>query len=198
MLMKRIKTAYEIAMENAEKITEEDDGTATKMAKKQEVKPILAKFFKEEIDAEGLWGELKEKDDGDYVIQAQELILESLGLRSSEDEINKRKEGIMALESLKDQQNSNVIEQLLNKIEELKNQHQEQRDSLEERFKQQIEQQSQAQMKPVQTEDGRTAMKLENSVNRETKKQMDQQLSQLEERSEQVFTGLIEEIKNNL
>ena len=126
------------------------------------------------------------------------MILDSLGLRTSESEFNKRREGLMALESLKTQQNSNVIEQLLNKVEELKNQHQEQRESLEERFKQQVQQQSQAQMKPVQTEDGRTVMKLENPVDRETKKQMNQQLSQLEERSEEVFIGLIDEIKNNL
>lgn len=196
--MKRIKTAYEIAMENAKEITEEDEGTVEKLAKKEEVKPILADFFKDQIDAEGLWEKIKEKDGEDYVTQAQEIILESLGLRTSSDEFQKRKEGIMALESLKVQQNTNVIEQLLNKMNELKDQHQEQRESLEERFKQQIEQQSQAQMKPVQTEDGRTVMKMDNSVDRQTKQQMNQQLSQLEERSEQVFNGLVEEIKESL
>jgi hypothetical protein len=197
-MLKRIKTAYEIAMENADKITEEDDGKTDKLVKKEEIRPIMADFFKDKLDAEGLWEEIREKEGEDYVTQAQELILDSLGMRTTSDGFEKRKRGVMALESLKEQKNTNIIEQMLNKISELQDQYQNQKESLEERYKQRIEQQSQAQMKPDQTEDGQTVMNMGSSMDREAKQQMAQQLSQLEERSEQIHNGLIEEIKDNL
>ncbi|MFW5786698.1 MAG: hypothetical protein ACOCV3_00365 [Halanaerobiales bacterium] len=195
--MKRIKTAYEIAMEKADELAESDE-QSDKLAKKEEIKPIMSRFFRGKIDTEDLWQEIKDKEDEEYYVQAQELIIDSFGLRNSDEEFDRRKEGLLALESLKGRQNSSMLEQILGRLNKLRREHQQQRKSMEERFKKEMEERSQMQMKPVQTEDGRTVMKLESGVDEETRQKVQKQLSQLEERSEQMFTDLIEELKTRI
>lgn len=198
--MDKIKSSYEIAMERAKKLSEEDEMSEEEsrdIEMKEELKPLMSKYFKEEIDAEELWEELKDKGD-DYLAKAQELIIESLGLRSSDEIFEKRKEGILAIENLKNDPNSSIIEQILSKLNQVENQYQQKREQMEEQFKERMEQQAEMQMKPVQTEDGKTVMKLDSGVDRETQQQMKQQIAQLEEQSEQMFTSLVEDLKNNL
>lgn len=198
--MDKIKSSYEIAMERAKKLSEEDEMSEEEsrdIEMKEELKPLMSKYFKEEIDAEELWEELKDKGD-DYLAKAQELIIESIGLRSSDEIFEKRKEGILAIENLKNDPNSSIIEQILSKLNQVENQYQQKREQMEEQFKERMEQQAEMQMKPVQTEDGKTVMKLDSGVDRETQQQMKQQISQLEEQSEQMFTSLVEDLKNNL
>ena len=198
--MDKIKSSYEIAMERAKKLSEEDEMSEEESRDieiKEELKPLMSKYFREELDAEELWQELKNKDDN-YLAKAQELIIESLGLRTSDEIFSKRKEGILAIENLKNTPNSSVIEQILDKMNEVEKRHQEKREQMEEQFKERMEQQAEMQMKPVQTEDGKTVMKLDSGVDREAQKQMKQQLSQLEEQSEQMFNSLVEDLKSNL
>ena len=189
--MERIKSSYEIAMERAEEMLKDDnerEDNSRKLEIREELKAVMSKYFKGELDADGLWQELNDKDDV-YLAQAQEMIIESFGLRTSEDDFAKRKEGILAIENLKNSDNSSIIEQVLNKLNELQQRHQSKREQMEEQFKERMEQQAEMQMKPVQTDDGRTVMKLDSGVDRESQKRMKQQLSQLEEQSEQMFNS---------
>ncbi|MGM0410085.1 MAG: hypothetical protein ACQEQF_04905 [Bacillota bacterium] len=196
--MDKIKSSYEIAMERAKKLSEEDDNkdSSRKLEIREKLKPLMTKYFKEEINANKLWEELKDKDK-DYLVQAQEMIVESIGLRTNEKEFSKRKEGILAIENLKDQSNSSIVEQILSKIDELQNRYQDKRKSMEKRFEERMEQQAEMQMKPVQTEDGRTVMKLDSGIDEESRKQMKEQFAQLEEQSEQMFNSLVEDLKDN-
>ena len=196
--MDKIKSSYEIAMERAKKLSEEDDNedSGRKLEIREELKPLMTKYFREEIDADELWEELQEKDK-DYLSQAQEMIVESLGLRTNEKEFSKRKEGILAIENLKKQSNSSIVEQILAKINELQNRYKDKRESMEKSFEERMEQQAEMQMKPVQTDDGRTVMKLDSGIDEESRKQMKQQLAQLEEQSEQMFNSLVEDLKDN-
>ncbi|HKL75926.1 MAG TPA: hypothetical protein VJ881_07655 [Halanaerobiales bacterium] len=198
--MDKIKSSYEIAMERAKKLSEEDEMSEEKSKNieiREELKPLMSKYFREKIDAEELWEKLKDKSD-DYLAKAQELIIESLGLRTSDEIFSKRKEGILAIENLKNSPSSSIIEQILSKLNQVENQYQQKREQMEEQFKERMEQQAEMQMKPVQTEDGQTVMKLDSGVDRETQQQMKQQLAQLEEQSEQMFNSLVEDLKNNL
>ena len=198
--MDKIKSSYEIAMERAKKLSEEDEMSEKESRDieiREELKPLMSKYFKEKIDAEELWQELKDKDDN-YLAKAQELIVESLGLRTSDEIFEKRKEGLLAIENLKEDPNSSIIEQILSKLNQVENRYQQKREQMEEQFKERMEQQAEMQMKPVQTEDGKTVMKLDSGVDKKAQQQMKQQLSQLEEQSEQMFNSLVEDLKNNL
>ena len=195
--MGRIKSAHEIAMEKAEEISENTSPEEeARLEIRDELKPILSKFYNGDIDAEGLWQKLEDEDE-DYLIQAQEMIIESFGLRTDEDEFDSRKEAILALESLKSNQ-ATGIEQVIEKIKNHKQKHEQERERLEEQLQQETERNSKMQMKPVQTDDGRTVMKLESGVKKKKKKKYKNALSQLEEKSNKRFNWLIKELKNKV
>ncbi|MFW6006346.1 MAG: hypothetical protein ACOCQ5_00040 [Halanaerobiales bacterium] len=192
--MGKIKSSYEIAMQKAKEISKNTSSEEeSRLEIRDELKSILADFYQEELDAEGLWVELEDKDE-DYLIEAQLLIIESFGLRTTEKDFNKRKEALLGIESLKNKSHSSRIEQTLNKINQLQQQHQQQRENLENQLQQEAEN-SQMQMKPVQTEDGRTVMKLEQGVDQETKQRYNKAISELENKSSQRFSLLIEELE---
>lgn len=195
--MKKMKTAYEIAMEKAAKL---DDGLTPeeeKMIIQDELKPIMAEFYKEKIDAEELWQKLKGKDDETYYSQAQSLMLDSIGLRTTEQQLKRRKEGILAVESLKAEQNHSFIEQYLNQISELQQKYKTERERIRSMMEEAVEN-AEMQMKPVQTEDGRTVMKMEPSLNEEQQQRFKNALSELEANSSEMLTRLLDEMKNNL
>ena len=192
--MDKIKSAYEIAMEKADKISEKaSPEEETRLEIREEVKPLLTKFYQDDLDAEGLWEELEDKNE-QFLVEAQSLILDSFGLRTTDEEYNKRKGAILGIESLKNKSNSSGIEQTLNRIKKLQSQHQQQRERLENQLKQQTEN-SQMQMKPVQTKDGRTVMKMDSGVDQETKQKFNQAISELENKSSNKFNMLIQELK---
>lgn len=192
-----MKSAYEIAMKKAEKLDQEGKTSENeKMEKREELKPLLAQFYKEKIDSEELWQELKKKNDDQLLPEAQVMLAESLGLRTLPEQFARRKEGILALETLKKKQNSSVIEQILNKISSLQQKYKRKREEITEQFEKQKEQNSQLQMKPVQTQDGKTVMQMQSSVDEETRDRVNKAITQLEERSDKMFTGLIEELKD--
>ena len=194
--LEKIKSAYEIAMEKAQKITE-NTSEGDYLEVREEIKPVLAKFYREDIDAEGLWQELKGKDEV-YIRESQIMITDSLGLRTAEAEFKKRKEGILALESLKKNPRSSAIEQFLTKVRKLQKKHSLERERIEQQLEREMENNSQMQMKPVQTEDGRTVMKLEAGIDKETRDRFNKAISEMEARSSKQFGWLLENIKQNV
>jgi len=126
------------------------------------------------------------------------MLINSLGLRTTDKQFKKRKEGILAIEALKDEKNSSLLEQYMNNISTLINQYDQEKEKMEEQIKERLKQNSQARMKPIQTEDGRTVMKLESGVDNETREQFNNMLAQFEERYNMKFNQYISELKKNL
>ena len=194
----RIKSSYEIAMEKANKISQEtSEEEEKKLDIRNELKPILAEYYRDELDPEGLWQELEDYED-DHLVEAQKMIVGSLGLRTSDEEYRKRKKALLAIESLKSSKNTSGIERTLGKIRKLQERYKNEREKLENQLKRETEQRSEMQMKPVQTEDGRTVMKLESGIDQETKQKYNQAISNLENRSDKQFSQLINELRNKI
>ncbi|MFW5999728.1 MAG: hypothetical protein ACOCQC_03590 [Halanaerobiaceae bacterium] len=191
--MGEIKSAYEIALEKVDEMEEEKFSQSSSLEVRENIKPLLASFYKGKIDSDELWQELQ-GEDSEILREAQVLIAESLGLRTSEEDLKKRKKGILAIENLKERQNSSMLEQILNKIGSLQEKYSRERKQMEERIKQQ-RQNSQMKMKPVRTEDGRTVMKMEADMDEEQKRQFNESLSRLEQRSSEMMDGLLAELK---
>ena len=83
---------------------------------------LLSGFYKGETTSEALWKGLKDyKDKGkSYLLkEAQVKLIDSLSMASDEIERQKRGRGILAIETLKDDQNTATIEQGLDMIEGL-------------------------------------------------------------------------------
>ena len=84
---------------------------------------LLSGLYKGEITSEDLWKELKDyKDKGKgYLLkEAQEKLIDSLSMAGDEIERQKRGRGILAIETLKEDQNTATIEQSLDMIEGLR------------------------------------------------------------------------------
>ncbi len=193
--MGRIKSAYEIAMEKADQLDEK--GEEAGLEKRERLKPLMARFFKEKINAEKLWQELKGEERG-LLREAQVLVLESLGLRTSSEGFEKRKQAVLAIESLKEIQKSSLIEQALEQLNMLKQQYSEDREQFEEQVKDIRERNSDVKMKPVKTKDGRTVMQLQSDIDEDTMRQFSQKLTQLEKMYTDKFNQAIEALKAEL
>ncbi len=196
--MEKIKSALEIALEKTNNLEQELTAEEIKLEKRERVRPMLAKFYKEEIDAEGLWKILKEEEDQDLLNQTQLFLVESLGLKTSEEQFKRRKEGILAIETLKEGGNSSFFEQVLNQLNTLQQQYNQELEEIQEQLKEMKEQNSGVQMRPVRTRDGRTVMQLGSDLDQEIKKQFSQRIAQLEELYNNRFKQIIDHLRQEL
>ena len=193
--MDRIKSAYEIAMEKAEEISKETSIDEDRLERREELKPLLAQFYNEEIDVDQLWKKLQDRDKS-LLVEAQVMVLESLGLRTSEEEFKKRKKVILGIEQLKGDGQTSRIENSLTKLRQLQQRYSNDRNRIEEQLEREMNN-SEMQLKQVQTDDGRTVMKMEPGVDRETQQKYKKAISQTEAQYSERFNMLIQDIKTS-
>jgi len=189
-----MKSAYEIAMERANKIYGTDDKNVNSLEIREELKEIMAPFFKEDMNAEGLWHELKGKEKS-YLNEAQLMLIESIGLRNSSEQIKRRKKAVAAVESLKESGNSTFFEKQFTQAQSLQQQYQTQKKQLDEQVKQHLEQAQQGQgqnpLAAAQNGNGEA----QNGMNAQMKQQLAQKVSEFQEGYNKRFNQLIEKMK---
>lgn len=190
-----MKSAYEKAMERADEVYGAKADDVNSLEIRENLKEIMAPFFKEEMDAEALWHELKDKDEA-YLKEAQLMLIESIGLRNSSEQIKRRKEAVVAVESLKESGNSTFFEKQFTQAQSLQQQYQTQKKQLDEQVKQHLEQaQSQGQgQNPLATAQNRNADS-QNGMNAQMRQQLAQKVSEFQEGYNKRFNQLIEKMK---
>ena len=113
---------------------------------------LLSGFYKGEVTAEALWKELKDyKDKGKgYVLkEAQVKLIDSLSMAGDESELQERRHGILAIETLKEDQNTATIEQGLDMIERLRSRQKEEMEEAYNSLKAQVENNPQLRLQQV-------------------------------------------------
>jgi len=113
---------------------------------------LLSGFYKGETTSEALWKGLKDyKDKGkSYLLkEAQVKLIDSLSMASDEIERQKRGRGILAIETLKDDQNTATIEQGLDMIEGLRIRQKEEMEEAYNSLKAQVESNPQLRLQQV-------------------------------------------------
>jgi hypothetical protein len=188
-----MKSAYEIAMERADEVYGENDKDLNSLEIREDLKEIMAPFFKEEMDAEGLWHELETKED-EYLEEAQLMLIESIGLRNSSEQIKRRKEAVVAVESLKESGNTSFFEKQFTQAQSLQQQYQTQKKQLDEQVKQHLEQaqQGQSQNPLAAAQNGSEG---QNGMNAQMRQQLAQKVSEFQEGFNKRFNKLIEKMK---
>lgn len=186
-----MKTAYEIAMERADEVYGENEKEFNSLEIREELKEIMAPFFRGEMDSEALWHQLKDKN-REYLNEAQLMLIESIGLRNSSEQIARRKEAVVAVESLKDSGNSTFFEKQFTQAQSLEQQYKAQKEQLDEQVKQHLEQ--------AQGQDAITAAQGINSdsqdgMNAQMRQQLAQKLSEFQSEYNKRFNKLIEKMK---
>ena len=128
--------------------------------------------------------------------QAQENMSDYIGLGGLHEEVQKRRDGIRAIETLKDQQNTSTIELILDAINRIRSEYQEGRENAEEELKAAVESNPQMRLRPVRTPDGRTALQATLSVDEAVQARLSEFMSQHEEHYGAELEQMIMKLKN--
>ena len=195
--MGKVKSAFEKAMEKAAAIGELTPEEKERIRNQEKIKSILTEFYKGQIDRDGLWQKLKGSKPS-LLKEAQQYLVDSLGLGSTPEEFQQRKEGILAIETLKVKQNVPAIEQTLNSVKVLQKEYQDGKDKAEEELREAIEQNPQLRLRPVRTPDGRTVLQAAYSVDEAVQARLSEFMSQHEEKYNQKFVRLLEKLNKEV
>lgn len=195
--MKRLKTAYEIALERANSLDSEQSAEEKALFQREKLRPLLADFYRAKIGPEQLWEELQKKDEPELYEQAQLLLLESIGLQTSADELQRRKEAILAVESLRGGANSSLIERIIEEIVEVQENYRQRLDEYRNFYEKALKN-ARMSLKPVRTSDGRVVMQVQRNLDGPTEEKLEKALQELEQQSSQVINRLLAELIENL
>lgn len=195
--MGKIKSALEKAMEKAAEIGGLTEEEKEKIKNQERLKLLLADFYKGQIDRNGLWQKLKGSS-ASMLKDAQLYLIDSMGLASTEEEFKMRKDGILAIETLKEKQKLPIIESILDSIELLQKEYREIKEDVYKELREAMERNPQLRLQPVRTPDGRTVFQAALSVDEAIQTRMSEFLSEHEEAYSTKFNKVIEKLKREI
>lgn len=187
-----------IARERLARISELTPEEKQKMLDSEKVNSLLSEFYQGQIDPESLWKRLKEEGKPSLLREAQVRLVDSLGFGSTPAELQRKREGILAIETLKKEQNTSVIELNLKRIEELQKKYRTEVEQAYEGIRAEVERNPRLRVKQVQQ--GQNTVVIQLTVD-EAIKQLPQWrdfLSNQEKRYNQEFAKVIERSKRDL
>lgn len=192
----KIRTAIEIAMEKAEKLS------LTKKEKesfelKKKIDPILSRFFKGELDPENLWKELKEEKKP-VLRQIQARLVETITITLPQEEIIRRKNAVLALEHLKKNPDTVYVEKLLNSLEDLSKNYLKEKEDFYSQLKSHIENNPNLLVRQINSGGKKIAVRIsvEEAINQS--KDWQDFLSEHEKRFSAQFSNCLRQIKEEL
>ena len=164
----------------------------------EQLTSILSEFYKGQLNPEGLWKKLKEyKDKGKgYLLkEAQVKLLDSLTLAGDAVELQKRRRGILAIETIKEDQNTAILEQSLNSIEGLQKRYIEEMEEAYSSLKAQVERNPQLRM-----QQGQNSMVMQLTVEEAIKNSAEWKnfAANHEKGYNQEFAKVVDKLKNEL
>jgi hypothetical protein len=192
--MGKVKTALEIALEKAGRLGELSEGEKEKIREEQRIASLLSDFYQARIDANALWMKFKGTP-ATGLVSAQVCLIDTIGLQMIEEELQRRKDAILAIETLKQSPNTAAIESSLNAIGELQKEYDVMRKQAVDDLRRQMEEHPQLRMVPVKRPDGKTVMQMGVSVDEAVKGRIEEYLAEQEESFGNEFTFLITELK---
>jgi hypothetical protein len=187
-----------IARQRLAKIGDLTQEEKQKMIDSEKVDSILSGFYQGQIDPESLWMRLKEEGKPSLLREAQVRLVDSLNFGITPAELRRKRDAILAIESLKKEQNTSAIELNLRRIEDLQKRHGAEIEQAYNGIRAEVERNPRLRVKQVQQ--GQNAMVVQLTVD-EAIKQLPQWrdfLSNQEKRYGQEFGRVIERLRREL
>jgi len=187
-----------IARERLAKIGELTQEEKERMIDSEKVNSLLSEFYQGQINPESLWKKLKEEGKPSLLKEAQVRLVDSLSFGIPPAELQRKREGILAIETLKEEQNTSVVELNLNRMEELQKRYRAEIEQAYDGIRAEVERNPRLRAKQVQK--GQNTMVIQLTVD-EAIKQLPQWrdfLSNQEKRYSQEFTSIMENLKREL
>jgi len=187
-----------IARERLAKIGELTQEEKERMIDSEKVNSLLSEFYQGQIDSEGLWRRLKEENKPSLLREAQMKLLDALTFESTPAELRRKRDGILAIETLKKEQNISVIESSLNLLEKLQKRYKAEIEQAYNGIRAEVERNPRLRLKQVQQ--GQNTMIVQLTVDEAIKQfpQWQDFLSNQEKRYRQEFAKVIEKLKREL
>ncbi len=187
-----------IARDRLAKIGELTSEEKERMLDSEKVDSLLSEFYQGQIDPESLWKRLKEEGKPSLLREAQLRLVDSVSFGITPAELQRKRDGILAMESLKKGQNTSVIELSLKRMEDLQKRYRAEIEQAYNSIRAEVERNPRLRVKQVQQ--GQNTMVIQLTVD-EAVKQLPQWrdfLSNQEKRYSQEFAGVIEKLKREL
>jgi hypothetical protein len=187
-----------IARERLAKIGELTQEEKERMLDSEKVTSLLSEFYQGQINPESLWKRLKEEGKPSLLKEAQVRLVDSLSFGIPPAELQRKREGILAIETLKEEQNTSVIELNLNRMEELQKRYRAEIDQAYNGIRAEVEKNPRLSMKQVQQ--GQNTMVVQLTVDEAIKQlpQWQDFLSDQGKRYSQEFATSMENLKREL
>ena len=184
-------------MEKAAQLGELTPEEKEQLKQQEELKLLLSEFYRGKLDRDGLWQHLKGKQP--FLLRdAQVSLSDSLGLSLTYEEFKIRKDGILAIETLKETQHTPAIEQLLDSVEILQREYLDRKEGIADELRAEIERNPQMRLQPVKTPDGRTAFQATLSVDEAVQARLSEVLAEHEKVYNAEFMRMIYRLKHEI
>ncbi|MGB5924517.1 MAG: hypothetical protein WBH01_00230 [Dehalococcoidia bacterium] len=187
-----------IARERLARIGELTQEEKERMIDSEKVNSLLSEFYQGQLNPESLWKRLKEEGKPSLLREAQVRLVDSLSFGITPAELQRKREGILAIDTLKEEQNTSVIELNLNRMEELHKRYRAEIEQAYDGIRAEVERNPRLRVKQVQQ--GQNTMVVQLTVD-EAIKQLPQWrvfLSNQEKRYSQEFASIMEKLKREL
>jgi len=194
--MGKVKSAFEKAMEKAAAIGELTQEERERFRDEEKLRSLTAEFYKGRLDRDGLWQKLKGSAPS-LLKEAQLTFIDSIGIGISPDEFQRRKDAVLAVETLKTRQNTSAIENVLDSLKVLQNDYREGKERAARELRAVIESNPQSRMQHVRAPDGRI-VQAALSVDEAVQIRLAEFLAEHEERYGVKFAGLLEKLKREI
>lgn len=184
-----------IARERLAKIGELTQEEKERMLDSEKVDSLLSEFYQGQIDPESLWRRLKEEGRPSLLREAQVRLVDSLNFGITPADLQRKRDGILAIESLKKEQNTPTIELSLNRVEDLHKRYKAEIEQAYDGIRAEVERNPRLRVKQVQQ--GQNTMVVQLTVD-EAIKQLPQWrdfLANQEKRYSQEFAAVVERLR---
>jgi len=192
-----VKSAYEKAMEKIKEIEALTPEEREYLKDRENMRTLLSTFFKGELSRDEIWGKFRQLK-GPLLKEAQLQIADSLRLGGTSAEFLQRKDGILAIEALKEKQNTAAIETSLNAIGALQREYQDLKERAAKELRAAIQENPQMRARPVRTPDGRTVLQTSLSVDEALQLRMAEFLAEHEKKYDIMFGRAFDRLKKEL
>jgi hypothetical protein len=162
------------------------------------VNALLSEFYQGQIAPESLWKKLKEEGKPSLLRETQIRLVDSLSFGSNPAELQRKRDGILAIETLKEGQNTSIVELNLNLMEDLQKRYRAEIEQAYNVIRAEVERNPQLRVKQVPQ--GQSTMIIQLTVDEAIKQfpQWRDFISDQEKRYSQEFAKVVEKLKREL
>jgi len=187
-----------IARERLARIGELTREEIMKMGDSEMVESLLSEFYQGQIGPDSLWSRLKGEGRPSLLKEAQTRLVDSLGFGISPEEMQRRRDGILGIETLKDEPNTPVIEAHLRLMDDLQAKY---RSEIEQAYNTiRVEVERNPQLRVKQAQQGQRTVLVQMTVDEAIRQlpQWQDLLVQHEVRYGNEYAGVVERLKREL